>query len=259
MRRFNDAAHNPLFYQSGDVCSQTRSLANEWSSISGHCGHGPIGNFTGISLNKFFSTFFVAVFALALWNPLRAQNSTGAPASGGGASPDEVAGAPLPHESHATRADSDAAGSDNAAGDPTVFIKSAAMGAMTEIDLAKLALKHSTNSAIRRFADQMLKSSRALNAELSGIAKAKGFGAPTTLDGEDQNMVKAGTSQSPKEFDQWYLKLMSSEQAKAVALFQDATKGLDRDLAGFAQKTLPALIENKRMADVLPTALQDQR
>jgi hypothetical protein len=42
---------------------------------------------------------------------------------------------------------------------------------------------------------------------------------------------------------------MATDHANAITLFEDATKLGDKEIAAFAQKTLPTLKEHKRMAD----------
>ena len=47
---------------------------------------------------------------------------------------------------------------------------------------------------------------------------------------------------------------MSMDHSKAIALFEDAARTTDADVAGFAKKTLPTLKEHKQLADKLPGA-----
>src|SRR4051812_33360126 len=50
--------------------------------------------------------------------------------------------------------------------DPTVFVKSAALGGLAEIELAKLAQSKSQDANIKRFAERMLKDHESIRAAL---------------------------------------------------------------------------------------------
>ena len=138
--------------------------------------------------------------------------------------------------------------------DPTVFVKSAALGGLTEIELAKLAQSKSQDASIRSFAGRLLKDREALHRELAAIAKRNRLDVPTSLDYEDEQMVKQAAAKSGAQFDAWYARQMITEQQKAIALFQGAAKMPDADLAAFAKKTLPVLDEHQRMAIALAPA-----
>jgi putative membrane protein len=135
--------------------------------------------------------------------------------------------------------------------DPTVFVKSAALGDLTGIELAKLAQSKSQDAGIKSFAARMIKDHNAARAELSAIAKRKRLDVPTSLVYEDEQMVQQAADKSGAEFDDWYRHQMIAEGQKAVALFQAAAKMQDAELAAFAKKTLLVLEEHQRMAAAL--------
>jgi len=140
--------------------------------------------------------------------------------------------------------------------DPTVFVKSAALGGMTQIELAKLARSKSQDASVQAFAARMLKDHAALQMELAAIAKRKRLDVPTSLVYEDEQLIAQAAGKSGAEFDIWYARQMSTEYQKAIALFQAASKMQDTELAAFAKKTLPALDAHQRMAIALtPAAL----
>jgi len=140
--------------------------------------------------------------------------------------------------------------------DPTVFVKSAALGGMTQIELAKLARSKSQDASVQAFAARMLKDHAALQTELAAIAKRKRLDVPTSLVYEDEQLIAQAAGKSGAEFDVWYVRQMSTEYQKAIALFQAASKMQDAELAAFAKKTLPALDAHQRMAIALtPAAL----
>ena len=139
--------------------------------------------------------------------------------------------------------------------DPTVFVKSAALGGITGVELAKLAQANSQDANVRSFAARMLKDSEALHRELSAVAKRKRLDVPTSLVYEDEQTVKRGAEKSRAEFNAWYAQQMVTESQKAVALFNSASQMQDVDLAAFAKKALPTLEEHQRLALALGNEL----
>ncbi|MEP7243636.1 MAG: DUF4142 domain-containing protein [Gammaproteobacteria bacterium] len=135
--------------------------------------------------------------------------------------------------------------------DPTVLVKSAALGGLTTIELAKVAQSKSQNASLQGFAGRMLKENDALYSELAAIARRKRLEVPTSLVYEDEQKVKQAADKSGAEFDAWYVRQMIEESQKAIALFHGAVKMQDVELAAFAKKTLPVLEEHQRLAIAL--------
>jgi putative membrane protein len=135
--------------------------------------------------------------------------------------------------------------------DPTVFVKSAALGGMTEIELAKIAHAKSQDARVQSFAARLLKDHDALHQELTAIAKRKHLDIPTSLDYEDEQLVSQVAEKSGAAFDAAYSQHMITEYQRAIALFQSAAKMPDPELAAFAKKTLPTLEDHQRLAIAL--------
>jgi putative membrane protein len=145
-----------------------------------------------------------------------------------------------------------AAGADQGVPEPRTFVMKAAQDGMTEVEAGKVALEKSQDPAIRTFAQRMVTDHGKSNAELASIAKSKGIDVPKELDAEHQAMVDALSAKSGKEFDAEYSNHMNMDHSKAIALFEGGSKSTDKDLAGFAKKTLPTLKQHKQMAETLP-------
>ena len=145
-----------------------------------------------------------------------------------------------------------AADAENSVPEPTTFVKKAALDGMTEVEAGKVALAKSQDPEIRNFAQRMVKDHGKANAELASIARAKGIDVPRKLDAEHEAMVKTLNSASGSEFDREYAEHMNMDHSKAIALFESASNSSDKDLAGFAKKTLPTLKEHKQLAEKLP-------
>jgi putative membrane protein len=134
---------------------------------------------------------------------------------------------------------------------PETFVNMAAQDGMAEVSLAKLALKKSSNSDVKQFAQKMQQDHEQAGEQLSSIAKSKGLTVPKSLDAKHEAMMKSLSAKSGAAFDSAYAEHMAKDHTKAVALFQGASKSSDPELAAFAQKTLPTLEEHKQLADNL--------
>ncbi len=135
---------------------------------------------------------------------------------------------------------------------PKTFVEKAAQDGMTEVELGKVALEKSQNPEVRNFAQRMVTDHGKANSELATLAKQKGIDAPKKLDAEHEAMVKNLKAKDGASFDSEYSHHMNMDHSKAISLFEAASKSPDKDLAGFAKKTLPTLKEHKEMAGKLP-------
>jgi len=131
--------------------------------------------------------------------------------------------------------------------DPTVFVKGAALGTLTTIELAKLAPVKSQDGAIRAFAEALRRNQEALRKELTAIAGRKRLDVTGSLIHQDEAMLEEGASRGGAPFDAWFVLQANDELLKSVALFEAASRMKDRELAAFATKSLPVL-ENDRKA-----------
>jgi putative membrane protein len=199
----------------------------------------------------------VAIAALAVADLAQAQAPAQPDKTSPGVVTSSAADRPVdPERARVERADAALKDSEGAAEitDPTVFVKSAALGELAGIELAKLARSKSQNAAIKDFAARVLQDQGTARAELAAIAKRKRMDVPASLVYEDEQMVNQADGKSGAEFDAWYSRQMITESQKAVALFEGAAKMQDAELAAFARKTLPTLEEHRRTAIALPQA-----
>ena len=138
-------------------------------------------------------------------------------------------------------------------GASAVFVNKAAQGGMTEVALGKLALTKSQDPVVKKFAERMVTDHGKANAELTALASAKGIEVPTKLDATHEAMLESMETQDGAAFDRAYSEHMNLDHSKAISLFENATMSEDRDVAGFAKKTLPTLKEHKALAEKLAT------
>jgi predicted outer membrane protein len=138
--------------------------------------------------------------------------------------------------------------------DPTVFVKSAALGALTLIELSKLAVAGTRSTAIRGFAERVRGSQGTVLAELTAIAGRKRLDVPKELIHQDEQMLKEAPEPSAAQFDSWYLRQVITEYLKSSTLYEAARNMKDPQLAAFAARTLPMLESDRQKASTLAIA-----
>lgn len=136
--------------------------------------------------------------------------------------------------------------------DPTVFVKGAALGALTLIALARLG-QAKADPRLRGFADRVRRNQEALRAELAAIAGRKKLDVPAALIYPDEQMLAVGGGKSGAEFDAWYSQQLFAEHLKATTLYEAAKNMKDPQLAQFAGRTLPRLEADRAEAGALRT------
>jgi putative membrane protein len=132
------------------------------------------------------------------------------------------------------------------------FVSQAAQTGLAEIETGKIALRKSSDPAIREFAQRMVNDHARANDELASLAKARGMEPPTKLDVQHQAAVNAMKAAPAEKFDHAYSQHMNMDHSKAIALFEGASKSADLEMADFAKKALPTLREHKELAEKLP-------
>jgi putative membrane protein len=130
------------------------------------------------------------------------------------------------------------------------FAMTAAMGGMSEVEMARLALTKASSDAVKQYAQKMIDDHTAANAELMQIASAKGLTLPTAPDAKHRAMMAKMEKLSGAEFDRQYIMMAGhKDHSKMEKLFRDeSTRGRDADLKAFAAKTLPVVQQHLQMA-----------
>jgi putative membrane protein len=122
------------------------------------------------------------------------------------------------------------------------FIKSAAEGGMSEVELGQLAQQKATNPAVKDFGAMMVTDHTAANDKLKALAASK----QVTLPESPSLMQKASKAKldmlSGDSFDKSYVKGMIDDHKADIKEFQkEATDGKDPEVKAFAVATLPTL------------------
>lgn len=133
------------------------------------------------------------------------------------------------------------------------FVRQAAEINITELELSKLARNNSTTPVIIKFSSQMVRDLIAANRSLEAIADENSMMLPTTLDAEHAAMIKRLGRESGSEFDTDYAKDMALMEDRATALYQTETADGNPELSSYAQRTLPAIEQDEKVAQSLTT------
>jgi len=125
---------------------------------------------------------------------------------------------------------------------PEDFMKEAAVGGMTEVELGKLASTKGANAEVKKFGAMMVADHSKANAELKALAAKKNVTLPTELDSSHKSMVDDLKGKSGADFDGDYIDAMVDDHEDDVATFEKQSQNAtDPDVKAFAAKTLPTL------------------
>jgi putative membrane protein len=195
----------------------------------------------------FLATTFVAALMIQACNSGSKTNSTTDASTNDTAQMDTASNT-------ATMA-TDTSAMNPASTDANTFMEQAAVGGMMEVEAGKLAEAQSTNAAVKDFAAQMVKDHSKANEELKGIASAKKFTIPASLPAAEKNHLDEMKKLSGADFDKHYVGMMVTDHAKTVALFTSGVKNPDKEISGFATKTLPIIEGHYKKAQALQTTV----
>lgn len=124
---------------------------------------------------------------------------------------------------------------------PAEFVAKASESGMAEIEMGKLAAKKGSSDAVRQYGQRMVTDHTKASAELGKLATPKGMKPATTVNAMHAKAIKDLGAKSGADFDAAYAQQMVVDHQEAVALFTAASALPDRELAGFATRTLPVL------------------
>jgi putative membrane protein len=126
--------------------------------------------------------------------------------------------------------------------DDRKFLKDAAMGSMTEVELGKLASEKASSDAVKQFGQKMVEEHGKSAEELKRAAVQMKVNVPDGLDSKHQSRVDKLSKLSGTEFDRAYIKDQVKDHQKDVKDFQDEVQtGTDPNVKSVAAKLLPTL------------------
>ena len=129
------------------------------------------------------------------------------------------------------------------------FLADAAMGAMAEVELGKLAQQKAASNLVKQFGGRMVTDHGQANDELKQIAESKGVTLPSEPDLSKRKEFDKLASLSGAAFDREYMAHMLEDHRKDVAEFRQASESAkDGEVRAFASKTLPTLEDHLKQA-----------
>lgn len=122
------------------------------------------------------------------------------------------------------------------------FMKSAAEGGVSEVELGQLAQQKASNPAVKDFGTLMVKDHTAANTKLKALAASEQVSLPDS----PSLMQKASKTKlemlSGDSFDKSYVKDMIDDHKDDIKEFQkEISDGKDPQVRAFASATLPTL------------------
>jgi putative membrane protein len=126
--------------------------------------------------------------------------------------------------------------------DDKKFVKDAALGGMTEVELGKLAAQKGSSDAVKQFGQKMVDDHSKANDELKQVASNEKIDVPDSLDSKHQSRIDKLSKLDGPSFDKAYIKDQVKDHKQDVSAFQnEAQGGTDPNVKQFAAKTLPVL------------------
>jgi putative membrane protein len=133
--------------------------------------------------------------------------------------------------------------------DDKKFVKDAAVGGLTEVELGKLAQQKASSPDVKQFAEKMVSDHTKANDQLKEVATKENIDIPSSLDSKHQSRVDKLAKLSGPDFDKAYMKDQLKDHEKDVSEFQgEAQGGSDPNVQHFATQTLPTLQQHLEMA-----------
>ena len=130
------------------------------------------------------------------------------------------------------------------------YVKKAAEGGLTEVELGRLAQTKASNDGVKQFGAMMEKDHGKANDELKRIAEAKGMQVPALPDrDENQRIEKLKQASDGADFDKKYMADMVKDHEKDLKFFREAARNAkDPEIKSFFQETAQTIKEHLAMA-----------
>lgn len=139
--------------------------------------------------------------------------------------------------------------------DPQVFIVKAASAGLAEVELAKMALKKSTQDEVRHFAQMMIESHTQMNKDLLDLANAEGFNIPDEPTLMKKTKVFMLSQKEGESFDAAYAENQVEAHEQTYQLFRQAANSSSQNVRKFADSQLKTLEHHLNGARALATTV----
>jgi putative membrane protein len=150
--------------------------------------------------------------------------------------------------------DSSSASGQLSASDKT-FVRKAAQGGMSEVELGQLATQNAQSDDVKQFGQRMVDDHSKANDQLKQLAQQKRVVVPTELSAKDKAAKDHLAKLKGAQFDRAYMQHMVQDHKTDVAEFQkQANSGKDSDVKSWASQTLPTLQDHLKQAQQVTKA-----
>ena len=135
------------------------------------------------------------------------------------------------------------------------FIKKAANGGMTEVELGKIAAKNGQKDDVKSFGERMVKDHGKANDDLKSVASKMNVDVPDKVNAKHQATIDKFSKMSGESFDAAYVKEMVKDHKKDIAEFERAQGEVkNEDLKKFISDTVPVMKEHLEMVQKMQSA-----
>lgn len=136
--------------------------------------------------------------------------------------------------------------------DDKKFLKDAAMGSMTEVQLGKLAAEKGSTDNVKQYGQKLASDHTRASEDLKQVAEKENIQIPDSLDSKHQSKVDKLSKLSGPEFDRAFVKDQMKDHQKDVDDYQaEAQYGTNPNVKMTAAKELPALQQHLATAKEL--------
>lgn len=132
------------------------------------------------------------------------------------------------------------------------FMETASQGNVTEVEMAKLALKKSQNADVRAFAERMIKDHQTLGKKMAPYMAQAGLKPSVSMNTMHQHLYNKLNGLSGTEFDKQYVEAMVKDHHEDLKDFQDEINSTQNaQLKPTVVEGEKVIAEHTQMADSL--------
>jgi putative membrane protein len=187
-------------------------------------------------MNRTLFSGFVFACVLLCAYPLLAQSPSGM----AGQSPAAMPGRTVPGQPTGLNNPMD--NPTQAKFDDKKFARDAALGAMIEVELGKLAAEKASRDDIKQFGQKVVDEHTKANDELKQVAGKENVAIPEALDSKHQSRLDKLSKLSGEAFDKAFVKEeLKNREAEVRDFSAESQNGTDPNIKTFASNVLPAL------------------
>jgi putative membrane protein len=123
----------------------------------------------------------------------------------------------------------------------SVFLTEATDARMMDLEEGKLASARGTTPAIKEYGEWMVKDQTRMLKELRVLAASKNIKLPNKLSNKKADELEDLQAKDGEDFDDKFVKMMTSDHKRDIDDFEDATDFKDKDVKQFAVSNLPVI------------------